>query len=164
MGALGAIGGILPILGGITKAVGAVSTAAHAVNYVTGRDQNQALKSLQDRQRLLQAQAGQNTDLEKQRIAAQAEADKSSRLAALRRAVSRQRAQFGSSGIGSGDGSSQAVLLGLFDETEEELAQREKLDNIRNTALDTELSQQRSLNLLQATQLAQRQNLQRYYF
>ena len=52
------------------------------------------------------------------------------------RAVARQRANFGSSGISSDSGSGQAVLLGLFDETEDELARREQLDNLRNRALD----------------------------
>ncbi|MGQ0528074.1 MAG: hypothetical protein ACT4OY_08635 [Alphaproteobacteria bacterium] len=163
MGALGAMGGILPVLGGLTKAVGAVSGAVNAVNFVTGRDQNQTLKMLRERQNLTQAQLEANAALDKERLAAQADADKSSRLAALRRAMARQRAQFGASGVGSAGGSSQAVLLGLFDETEEELAQREKLDGIRSRATDLDVSNSRSLNLLNATQLAQRQNLQRYY-
>lgn len=163
MGALGAAGGILPVLGGLTKAVSTVSGAIGAVNFITGRDQDKALDMLKQRQKLAQAQLEAGTALEKEKLVAQSEADNQSRLTALRRAVARQRAQFGARGVGSSGGSSNAVLLGLFDETEEELAQRERLDSIRTKALDLDVSNSRSLNLLQATQLAQKQNLQRYY-
>lgn len=126
-------------------------------------EQDQALAQLQERQATQQNQQAQNTALEKERLAVQAQQENDKRRAALRRAVARQKAQFGSSGVGSGAGSSQAVLLGLFDETEDELQKREQLDNLRTRALDMEGTQARSLNVLQATQLAERNRLSRLF-
>lgn len=123
------------------------------------KDESRALAELQERQALSQQQAAEQTALEKQQLAASAQAYEDQRRAALKRAVARQRAAFGGSGIAQGSGSSQAVLLGLYNETEEELAQRERMDNLRSSALDQNLSQQKSLNVLQYEQLKQRQKL-----
>jgi len=126
-------------------------------------EQDQALAQLQERQAAQQSQQAQNSALEKERLAAQSRQKADDRRDALRRAVARQKAQFGASGVGSGTGSSQAVLLGLFDETEEDLQKREELDNFRTRALDLGTSQSRSLNVLQATQLAERNRLSRLF-
>ena len=53
----------------------------------------------------------------------------------------------------------QRSLLGLFEESDEERNKREKIDNLRNASIDLDLKQERSLNLLQATQLAEKQSL-----
>ena len=90
-----------------------------------------------------------------------AKAAEDERRAALRRAVARQNARFGASGIGGSGGSAEAVLLGLFDESEEDLASRERLDNLRNRSLDLNVAQNSSLNVLQRSQLQQRQDFQR---
>ena len=123
------------------------------------RSEDVALEQLQAQQALQQQQNMQNVALEKRQIAAQSEINEQNRRAALKRAVARQRAQFGGSGISQGSGSSEAVLLGMFNETEEELAQREQLDTLRSGALDQRLAQSRSLNTLQYEQLRQRQKL-----
>ncbi len=65
--------------------------------------------------------------------------------------------------MGSGSGSAQAVLLGLFDESEDERTKREELDSLRLTALDQNIGQSRALNVLQRTQLAERQRLMRQF-
>lgn len=125
-------------------------------------EQDLAMRQLQARQRSQQQSLEAETALEKERIAAGAAAEEETRRAALRRAVARQRAQFGASGIGNGnDGSTRAVLLGLFDETEDELAERERLDTLRQKALDLDVSTNRSLNVLQQSQLAERQSLEK---
>ena len=160
------MGAIAPIANGLTSAVSALNTVNNIVgaaqtlggNSPARQEQDLALRQLQDRQRLEQKQLAQQNALERERIATQAQAEEDKRQRALRRAVSRQRASFGASGV-SNDGSSQAVLLGLFDESEEELQRRTELDNIRSRALDLNASQSRSLNLLQATQLQQRNKL-----
>lgn len=166
MGALAGIGGVLPVLTGVTSVLGAVDRAASAVHTFGGGDQVKsdklALRQLQARQTLEAQQNADKTALEKQRLTDQAAADEDSRQAALRRAVARQRAQFGAQGIGSTGGSAQAVLLGLFDESEADREQRERQDSLRAQALDLTLEQDRSLNLLQATQLAQKAQLRRY--
>lgn len=123
------------------------------------RSEDVALEQLQAQQAMQQQQNRQNVALEQRQIAAQSEINEQNRRAALKRAVARQRAQFGSSGISQGSGSSEAVLLGMFDETEAELAQRARLDNLRKGALDQRLAQSNSLNVLQYEQLRQRQNL-----
>lgn len=147
----------------VTSGLGVLNT----VNQLTGqpqrrnaeREQELALQQLQAQQQLNQQQLEQDAALERERIAAQAQADEQDRQRALRRAVARQRAQFGSRGVSAEGGSAQAILLGLFDESEEELAQRERLDGLRTSALDQDLAQRSSLNVLQRTQLQQRQNL-----
>lgn len=159
------MGAINPV-GLITTGINAVS----AVNQLSGRSasaqarnterqQQLALQQLQERQQLNQQQLEQDVALERERLAVQAEADEDERKRALRRAVARQRAQFGARGVSSEGGSAQAILLGLFDESEDELNERERLDNLRSTALGQRVAQQGSLNVLQRTQLQQRQDL-----
>ena len=162
------MGAITPIVGTLTTlatAATAVSQAANTFQSLVGngpddRADDLALRQLQERQALQQTQLQQDNALQREQIAFQAAQDEEERRAALRRAVSRQSATFGARGISQDSGgSAQAVLLGLFDETEDELANREALDNLRNRALTLDETQSRSLNLLQATQLSQRQNL-----
>lgn len=171
------MGGLAPI---VTSAIGLGAPVAGAtltplvakgvMNYVAGsressqlRDQqNIALGQLKAQQQLQQQQLAANTALEKERLAAQTQADEASRRAALRRAMARQRAQFGASGIGNANkGSSEAVLLGLFAENEDELNSRAAMDSLRSRALDMAVSDRASLNVLQRTQLQERQRLER---
>lgn len=162
MGALNLPGGLIPTLTSVVSTFRAAENVFGSLN--PRSDDNLALSQLQERQRLAQQQSGQDANLDRERIALQNSQNEETRRAALRRAVARQRAQFGSSGIASGTGgSADAVLLGLFDETEDELTRRNQLDNLRNRALDLNLNQQRSVNVLQATQLSERQNLGRLF-
>ncbi len=165
---MGAIVPLATTLTSLATAASAVNKVVKGVQTLTGyddeaREDKLALRQLQERQRLEASQLSQDNALERERIALQASQSEDERRAALKRAVARQRAQFGSSGISQSGGSSQAVLLGLFDETEDELAKREELDNLRNRALDQDLAQTNSLNLLQATQLAQKNNLNKLF-
>lgn len=148
-------------LGLIQQGVGLISSAAKSEidTRKAEKEQSLALRQLQQTQQLNQRQAAQDAALERERIAAEAQNAQEDRERALRRAVARQRANFAGSGISPSGGSAQAVLLGLFDETEEDLAQRERLDNLRNRASDLGLAQSNSLNVLQRTQLQERQKL-----
>lgn len=131
----------------------------------SGRDtDNQALEQLQQRQALEEQQRAADSALQRQGIALDAQKSEDNRRDALRRAVSRQRANFGAQGIGSGSGSSQAVLLGLFEESADEKKRREELDALRLNAIDQNLSQNKSINVLQRTQLAERNNLNNISF
>lgn len=131
-----------------------------AVNEFSRRkSQDQALDQLQQRQNLQQQQAAQDAALDRERIALDAQANEDERKSALRRAVARQRANFGAQGVGSGAGSSQAVLLGLFEESDDEKARRDALDTLRLNAIDQNLGQSVSLNVLQRTQLEERNRL-----
>ncbi|MGN7437997.1 MAG: hypothetical protein ACTHOO_05065 [Alcanivorax sp.] len=150
------MGALVPVLTSalVTQGVGL------AVNEFSRRQsQDQALEQLQERQALQQQQQAQDAALQKQQIALSAAQNEDERKAALKRAVARQRASFGSQGVGSGAGSSQAVLLGMFEETEDELSRREELDNLRLNAVDLNVSQSNALNVLQRTQLQERNNL-----
>lgn len=158
----------------IAPAVQGLSVAANAARFagdvigagtrpadVARAGQDQALQQLQALQGEELRRAEEDAAQERERIAAAAANAESTRRAALKRAVARQRAAFGASGIdANSSGSAQAVLFGLFDESDEERAQREKLDTLRLGAIDQNLEQRRRLNILQRTQLAERQRLQ----
>lgn len=123
------------------------------------QDQELAVQQLQQQQNLQHQDAQERAALEQRRIELETQIAEENRRKALKRAVARQRASFGSQGVSSSGGSSQAVLLGLLSESDEERAQREKLDTLRNAAINQELGQQVRLNTLQRTQLQERNNL-----
>lgn len=161
------MGGVLPFVNNVRRSIDLVSslTGGGGDDYRSRirAEQDLALQQLKDRQAMQEGQIAQNNALTRQQNALQlAQADEE-RRAALRRAVARQRAQFGSQGVGSNAGSSEAVLLGMFEESEDEQKRRAQLDTLRSNALDQNLKQTRSLNLLQATQLAERQRLSRLF-
>lgn len=165
---MGALSSAVTALGTLTTALGAVNGFGGAVQNLTGggsrsleAEQDMAMRSLQQQQaahmRGLQEQAA----LQNEKIAADTLAAEDQRRAALRRAVARQKVQFGAQGIASGDGSSQAVLLGMFDESEQDRAARERLDTLRQQAITQNIEAQSRINVLQRSQLAERQKLQR---
>lgn len=125
--------------------------------------QNLALKQLQDQQDTLTKQAEDNISLDKRKSSVNIEVKEKARRDALKRAVSRQRAKFGSRGISSNSGSSEAVLLGLFEDSEDEKKKGEQLNNLRFKAIDQNLDHKKSLNLLQTTQLKEKHDLERLY-
>jgi hypothetical protein len=169
MGTLAGIAGALsPILTGAGIPGAVVGFGTQYLNQRIARDdlrrqQDQALEQLQGRQQLDETLASQNAMLEKQKIANETAAAELRRKQALKRAVARQKTLFSAQGLGSEvAGSNEAVLLGLMDESEFEGSENERLASLRRTALDQSLSSQKQRNLLDATQLAQRQSLARY--
>ena len=171
------MGALTSAIGSVTQGIGAINALIGTTNNLVGqtrgfgdarasvdlrKQQELALRQLQ------QQQAGQMRDINEQaaldsaRITADASAAETSRLAALRRAVARQRAQFGGSGLSSEDaGSAQAVLLGLFEESDTERAERARLDDLRGRVLGQNIESQKRLNILQASQLKERQRFER---
>lgn len=171
MGALSA-GGLIGSLSTATTLVKTLDSAFSALQSFSGgaeKDQRAALRAqhdlalrqLQAQQGLAAANAKGAADLNKQKLAADAQSAESNRRNALRRAISRQTAQFGAQGLSPGDGSGEAVLLGLFEESDMEKETRDKIDNLRAKAIDQSLEEQSRINVLQRTQLQERQNLQR---
>lgn len=168
---MGALQPILSVAGGLTKLAGAAKLVTDGISLVSDTTNNEiarrqsqkqqelALKQLQAQQGLQERQLAAQTALEKEKLSLQTRQAEDARKAALRRAVARQRASFGSQGVGSTVGSSQAVLLGLFEESDEERKRREALDSLRTSALDLDNSQKRAINVLQRTQLAERNKL-----
>ena len=94
------------------------------------------------------------------KVRAEAVATEEQRRAALRRAVARQRAKFGLQGVGSSGGSSEAVLFGMVEESDEERRHRERLDRLRETAVGDQLQSKRRRNLLELTEMAEKQRLE----
>lgn len=119
---------------------------------------------LLQRQTLENNRAAQERAIADQKAAYDMKIAEEDRLKALRRAVARQRANFGAQGIGSSGGSSDAVLLGLFSESDEERKRREELDNVRKRAADLDKSYSDATNLLLATQLAKKNSLKQFLF
>lgn len=157
---MGAIASILasPLLG--TALTAGVSLATSEISRrQADNSRDQALEQLQAQQQLQEQQLAQDSALQRQQIATNAAQDEEERQAALRRAVARQRVNFAGQGIGTGQGSAQAVLLGLFEESEDEAARRGELDQLRLTALDQDISQRSTINVLQRTQLEERNDL-----
>lgn len=169
MGSLAGIATALtPILTGAGIPGAVVGFGAQYLNQRIARDdlrrqQDQALAQLQGRQALDEQLASQNAALEKQKIASEAASAELRRKQALKRAVARQKTLFSAQGLGGDEGgSNEAVLLGYMNASEEEAAQNQQLADLRRNALDQSLAAQKQRNLLEATQLAQRQSLARY--
>lgn len=169
------MGALTPVISGLTTITTAISAADRLLGVTQdfGRDpykeQRQALRAQQDlalqqltaRQSLGEQQAQQEALLQKEKITADALEKEQRRRSALRRAVARQRVQFGGSGLSGGDGSTEAVLLGLFEESEHDKVASQRLDGLRSAALDQGLHEKRTLNVLQRSQLQERQALER---
>ncbi len=151
---MGALTSIVPSIIQIGSALGGVSKTATTVY-----KDSVTLDQMQQTQALQQAQAQQDVALTRQQNALDAQETERTRRQALKRAVARQNALYGAQGISTNDGSAEAVLLGLFSESEEEQAQRSKSDQLREAALQQSLSNQSQLNLLQQTQLQERQRI-----
>ncbi len=172
------MGTITPVLSTLSTLAGAVTTAKSAVQTLRNAgsgwgdssasdekalraQQDLAMKQLLAQQKLSEAQAEESAAQEREKIATETAAAEETRRAALRRAVASQRAKFGAQGLAPESGSADAVLLGLFEESDAERARRAELDTLRQSAIDSDLAQQRSVNLLQSAQLAQKQALER---
>lgn len=149
------MGTLVPVLGTILQ-VGSVlgGVANFAQPFIQDRVDSKHLKEQNALQQKLNAQAA---SLKQEQNRVETQAADSQRRAALKRAMARQRANFGAQGVGSGAGSSEAVLLGLFDQSDEEREAAEKLSALREQAINQNLGAQSQLNLLQQTQLRENQ-------
>lgn len=155
---MGGLAAAIPYIPLIKAGIDIVSNVASKNQEDKSREQ--ALRQLKATQREEMRAAQENADADRARIAAEAEIADDQRRDSLRRAVARQRAQFGASGVSPASGSGQAVLLGLFEESEEDLAERERIDNLRLSAIGQGLEQQRRANILERTQLQERKKLE----
>ena len=153
------MGAVLPIATQALAVFETVNTIANIVDNPAKKQDEQVLRQLEQQQALQQQQAQQDAVLSRAQIETQAQEAETERRNALKRAVARQRAAFGASGVAQGDGSSEAVLLGLFEESEEERENRERLDKLRIEALDQNLLQQSNTNTLARTQLEEKNKL-----
>lgn len=153
------MGGITSVATTAIQALGAVNTVLGAIDSYqnnSGRREYNQQKALID---LENKQARERAAYEKEQIRLNAEKTESERLDALRRAMAKRRASYGADGIGSYDGSSEAVLLGLFEESDEKRQQREALDTLKKASVDQDVSQRQRLNTLKLTQLKERNRI-----
>lgn len=152
----------------LTTALGAAQTIASTVGTVQALSNNNpsdslALKQLQELQALQEAQSTQDAALAKQELALKAQQEASARKAALKKAVATQRAAYGGSGVSSSGGSAEAVLLGLYEDTATQQAESNASTSLNLQAIDQSLAQEKAINVLQASQLQEKQELTRLY-
>ncbi|MFP4098965.1 MAG: hypothetical protein ACLFP8_06435 [Alphaproteobacteria bacterium] len=119
----------------------------------------QASKQLKEKQTLQETQTRQSAALEKEHVAQESKIDEQQRKAALRRAVASQKANFGAQGVSSKDGSAEAVLLGLTRDSETEQEFDNNRASLKQAAIEQDVSQRKALNILQRTQLQEKNNL-----
>lgn len=167
MGGFGSVlGAVAPLLGmaGIPGAL--IGGAQQMMSEQQSRDmlrqqQDLFMQQLIARQNSAFADAASKSALEAARIKEESELARTRRTNALRRAVARQKTLFSAQGLGSDSGSAEAVLLGLYDDARSEQGADDRLDQLRQAALAQSLDAMRGRNVLEATQLAQQQNLTR---
>jgi multidrug efflux pump subunit AcrA (membrane-fusion protein) len=161
------MGTLVSTLGTIGTALGTVQTIGKAFNDLSGnslaeRQRDQAMRDLQRQQNQQTAEAQQRADEQRRKIEIDATDAERRRRAALKRSIAKRNARFGASGIGGGkSGSREAILLGLYNESETEKKQREDLDKLRFQSITNDLSNIASRNILEKTQLSERQKLDR---
>ena len=161
------MGQLTSVLSTITQTIGAVETLAGTVDQFSGgdrrnmqREQNLAMQQLQARQKQQQQEAEQNASEQRAQIQLDAQQEEQRRRQALRRAVARRNAKVGASGA-SRTGSNEAVLLGLINDSDDARGDNIALDQLRYNAIDNDLTTLRQRNILERTQLAEQQRLQR---
>ena len=161
------MGTLVPVLGTLTQTLGALQTLGTTVDTFSGRDernyraqQELAMKNLQAQQGLTLAEAQQKAEAERQQLALNAQADEKRRQDALRRAIARQNVTRGAGGV-SASGSNEAILLGLYNDAEDDRNYASALDQLRYNAIDTNLSNLQSRSVLERTQLSERQRLEK---
>ncbi len=153
------MGGFTTLASTAIQALGAADALLGIVDNYQDRSGSRQYDQLKAQSDLSLRNAQEQAALQKEQIRLSAEQTETNRRAALRRAMARQRTLYGASGTGSGGGSAQAVLLGMFDESEEDLQQRMALDALKTASVDQNLSQQQRINTLQLTQLRERDKI-----
>ena len=156
-------------MGGLSSvastAIGALSVANSVMGGINSYQENSGRREYdQQRQKndLDTANAMAKAENDKYQLRIEAEMADKSRRDALRRNMARQLAKFGASGTDASTGSGQAVLLGMFEESEADKKQRDELDALKASAIDRNMAQQQRVNTLQLTQLKEKDKYNRY--
>lgn len=142
------------------EAAAAAAQAARARemdDYRAGQEQTLAqLRASQS-----EAVRAQETDSQTQlaQLTAAADAAEQRRLAALRQAVGKTRASLGARGVTGQDGSGEAILLGLTNASDAEGKDAQATSQLKRAAIQQSLDEVKRRNLLELSQLADRQRL-----
>jgi colicin import membrane protein len=162
MGNITALGGTLPLLTKTISNANTIDTMLNGNRTTRARDElNQS--QLIERNRLAEQvaidQATRNTALLN---VEQSEKDRK-RALTLKRAIARQRAVYGGSGIddGGNDGSGEAVIFGLTNESEQDRAASDSIYTLRRRIIDDNVNNIRKRNLLDEAQNVTRRKVKR---
>lgn len=98
--------------------------------------------------------------IQAQQVAQNAAVEEQRRLDALRRAVARTKVALGGRGVDSNDGSGEAILLGQIRQSDQERQNANAATVLRVQEINQQLDARYRRNLLDQTQLAERQRLQ----
>ncbi|OIN86849.1 MAG: hypothetical protein AUJ12_04365 [Alphaproteobacteria bacterium CG1_02_46_17] len=144
---MGSLSSVVAPLAQVGSAIGSVASFAQPFMSAShkGSESDLALQNYQ-----------QNVELQKKQNLLGLQQAETERRNKLKKMVSSQRAEYGGSGVGSGAGSSEAVLQGLVEDSDIERQNNENDTSLANETLDQKLAQQRQLNLLQKQQLKQK--------
>jgi len=156
------MGGLTSFASQAFQVLGAVNTVLGAVNHYSNSSGNAAYQAQQQANAIAQQNALNAASIKKQQIALDAQTAETARRDALRRAIAKQKATYGSEGIDSSSGSAQAVLLGKINDAAEAQQQSDALDTLKNAAIDGDLAAQQRLNTLQLTQLKEKNKYNQY--
>ncbi len=162
MGNITALGGTLPLLTKTISNANAIDTMLNGNRTTRARNElNQS--QLIERNRLAEQvatdQAARNTALLN---VEQSDQDRK-RALALKRAIARQRAMYGGSGIddGTNDGSGEAVIFGLINDSEQDRAASDSIYTLRRRIIDDNVNNIRKRNLLDEAQNTARRKIKR---
>lgn len=158
MAALPTFTAALPTLGKAATILSGIDTVFSTLHKV--RDNSGAEKAA----KIQAEQQAQSLALQRDQQKLATEQAEAERQKALRRAVARKKAEFGAQGVTAADGSAEAVLLGLFTESEDERKERERLDALRARALDQRSASSARLDLLEQSRLAEKNRIDRILF
>lgn len=125
-----------------------------------GREQEVESSQLRATQAEAYNTAKASADTTLARYQAESDANERLRRTALRRAMASTRATLGAQGVGTADGSGEAILLGLVSETGAERREATTSDALRRRVVQEELDALGRRNLLEQAQLAERQRLE----
>lgn len=144
-------------MGTLTSAIAPVLNIGSAINSAAGFART-FVGAAQDRAEadLKYNQAQQDAAIQRQKNLVDLRNNETDRQAKLRKMVASQRAYYGGKGIGSGPGSSEAVLQGLFQESDVDRQQNQTDYNLQNAAINQNLAQSKQINLLQKQQIQQK--------
>ena len=160
--------GSLPMINRAQELVGdyqseqrAAAQTQHAKNVLAQSQTLERIQLAQDQDAGLKARQA-DVDQRKAELTAAAAVGEQDRRDTLARKLARTRAGLGARGVGSGDGSAGALLAGLVSDADGEDQQSRTDLRQQNQALDLDVENTRRRNLLELSQLADRQKLESY--
>lgn len=143
MGGFSSIGSAIGLASQLAGVASSASKSFGKYNDVTS-NYAQAKKIYDENDRNLTEQA----QLEARKIQIERDEATRNRKNTLARSVAEQQVKFSAQGIDTTDGSGEAALLGMYKESSEQKAYREKLEKLKAESLNQQLASDRRRNLL----------------